>query len=203
MTREHARRMWIFGYGSLIWRPDFEFVERREGYIRGWKRRFWQGSPDHRGVVGAPGRVVTLLPDPEARCWGIAYRIAGAEADRILEALDARERAGYERHEVRVHGRDPEARIARALVYVATERNPNFLGPSRAEVMAAHIVRSRGRSGTNSEYLLKLAEALRRMGVRDPHVEELEALVAAASCSRWPRAKASSRKGPEDTEKMK
>ena len=66
-----ARDPWIFGYGSLVWRPAFPFVERHAGWVRGWSRRFWQSSSDHRGVPEDPGRVVTLIPDDAARCWGI------------------------------------------------------------------------------------------------------------------------------------
>ena len=70
--------MWIFGYGSLIWRPDFDWIEAAPASIEGWERRFWQGSHDHRGVPDAPGRVVTLIPQANAYCDGMAHHeIAG------------------------------------------------------------------------------------------------------------------------------
>lgn len=88
--------VWIFGYGSLIWRPSFPFVERRWGYLPGWARRFYQGSTDHRGTEQSPGRVVTLLPEPDNVVWGIAYRIKDDDRDRVLSYLGVREQNGYD-----------------------------------------------------------------------------------------------------------
>lgn len=168
--------MWIFGYGSLTWKVGFSYLERRHGYIRGWSRRFWQDSTDHRGVPGAPGRVATLIPDEESHVWGVAYRIDREESDAILEALDYREKGGYERHFEAVYGPDGLV-VERALVYVATKDNPNWGGPMEAAEIARIIRESRGPSGANIEYLLRLAEALREIGAEDQHVFELERLL--------------------------
>ncbi len=161
---------WIFGYGSLMWRPAFPHRERHPGFIRGWARRFWQGSTDHRGVPGAPGRVVTLTRAPNQRCWGMAYRIAGEEREAVLEILDHRERGGFDHHEVAVEFRDRAQPPVRALVYLATEENPNYLGAASISEIAAQIRQSRGPSGANAEYVLRLAEALRAIGAADDHV---------------------------------
>lgn len=170
--------MWVFGYGSLVWRPDFPFRDRRPAFIRGWTRRFWQGSTDHRGLPEAPGRVVTLLPaTPEtAPCWGMAYALDLDSVDEVVEHLDYRERGGYARHDVEIHFADPPARIAarRGTVYIATPDNANYLGPADPGHIAAQIVRSRGPSGHNLEYLLELADSLRSMGAVDSHVFDLE-----------------------------
>ncbi len=168
--------LWIFGYGSLIWRPTFAFVERREGYIDGWTRRFWQGSTDHRGVPGAPGRVVTLVPEADARCWGAAYRIDESQRDDVLAHLDHREKGGYERQDVTLHFRD-DAAPHRALVYVATHANPEYLGPASLEALAIQVRTARGPSGANIEYVLRLADALRAMNAHDDHVFALAALL--------------------------
>lgn len=168
---------WIFGYGSLVWRPAFEHLERRPGHVRGFARRFWQESTDHRGTPLAPGRVVTLVEEADAICWGMAYRVAEARWPDILAGLDYREKQGYRRLETTVHlaGSD---RTAQALVYVATPDNPHFLGPTALADIAAVVRRSRGPSGANVEYVLELARALEAIGVSDPHVHELAALVA-------------------------
>lgn len=166
--------MWIFGYGSLIWRPNLDFVEARDGFVRGWARRFYQGSTDHRGVPGDPGRVATLVHAPDAHVWGRVYRVSAAERDAILAQLDHREKGGYERLwvEVEVPAGDD---IAEALVYVATAKNPEWLGEASAEVIAQQILNSHGPSGPNPEYLLELAKSLHEMpGADDEHVFAIE-----------------------------
>ena len=96
---------WVFGYGSLIWRQDFPYNESRRAYIDGWRRRFWQGSHDHRGVQSDPGRVVTLVDRSGERCHGRAFLI---EPD-VFEHLDDREINGYERHRIDMHFNDGKA----------------------------------------------------------------------------------------------
>jgi len=171
-----AADLWVFGYGSLIWRPSFPFVERRPATLSGWARRFWQGSIDHRGVPEAPGRVVTLVREPEARCGGAAYRIAAAEVGAVMGHLDWREKGGYERVKEQLQLGAPAERVG-AVVYVATSENPNYLGPAPLPEIAAQVRRSEGPSGPNPEYVLRLGDALREMGTHDTHVFELEALV--------------------------
>ncbi len=179
-SRQPTRNGWIFGYGSLLWRPAFPFVERRPGYIRGWARRFWQGSTDHRGVPEAPGRVVTLIVAPQQRCWGVAYRVASDAWEQVIQGLDHRERGGFERKRVTVEFRDSEQPAVEALVYVATERNPNYLGPATDFEIAAQIRHARGPSGPNAEYALELAAALRSIDADDDHVFSIADLLAAA-----------------------
>jgi cation transport regulator ChaC len=175
-----VRELWIFGYGSLVWRPAFAYRERCPAFIRGWSRRFWQGSTDHRGVPGAPGRVATLVPDARARCWGMAYWVEPDVADDVLEALDRREQGGYARHEVSLHLSSRDTRIAVGLVYVAGDRNPNYLGPAPLDSIAEQVLGAHGPSGPNVEYVLNLAEALRGLGAEDDHVFALAERVAAS-----------------------
>jgi cation transport regulator ChaC len=167
--------MWIFGYGSLIFRPSFPFEERREAWLKDWGRRFWQGSTDHRGVPEAPGRVVTLVPEPGARCWGVAYRIATERVEEVLTHLDFREQGGYERHVVQLETR--ESSLLEAVVYVAGPSNPHYLGPATLEAIAEVVRTAQGPSGPNRDYVRLLAEALAQAGEHDPHVAELVRLL--------------------------
>lgn len=165
--------MWIFGYGSLIWRPNFDFLEHHDGFVEGWVRRFYQGSTDHRGVPGAPGRVATLVPEAGSRVWGRAFRVDTAQAERISSRLDHREKGGYVREKFEVICRGG-VRVEDALVYVATDQNPHWQGPAPIEAIARQIHAARGPSGPNTEYLLELARSLRQMEAHDPHVFAIE-----------------------------
>jgi len=165
--------MWIFGYGSLIFRPGFAFRERRSAHIPGWVRRFWQGSPDHRGTPEAPGRVATLVAEPAAWCGGCAYRIDPAEAKPILRALDEREVAGFERRQVPLHDRAGGDPFAQGTTWIAEHGNPHFAGTLDEPAIAAYVRRSHGPSGANSDYVIALADALRELGIEDAHVEAI------------------------------
>lgn len=160
--------VWLFGYGSLIYKADFPYLERRPARIRDWSRRFWQGSHDHRGTPDAPGRVVTLIAAPGALCHGMAYRVA---RDTLAD-LDVREKNGYLRFITKLQFDD--GREVVGLVYIATEDNAAFLGPAPEAQIARHIARSHGPSGSNRDYLLQLAAALRAMRRDDPHVFDIE-----------------------------
>ncbi|XOV88319.1 MAG: gamma-glutamylcyclotransferase [Pseudomonadota bacterium] len=166
---------WIFGYGSLIWRADFPFVTRQPAYICDWTRRFWQGSTDHRGYPGRPGRVVTLISAPGELCWGMAYRIDPRQRQQTLDHLDYREKGGYERLNIPVFF--AAGGEASAIVYHATQENPEFLGKAPTQAIAEQVINSIGPSGPNTEYVLELEAALRDMDAQDPHVFEVAALV--------------------------
>jgi cation transport regulator ChaC len=163
--------LWIFGYGSLVWRTEFPYRCRRPAHITGWKRRFWQGSTDHRGIPGAPGRVATLLPARDNICWGIAYQPDPGTTDRILDNLDYREKGGYERHTIKLHFDD--GNFTNGIMYVATEHNANYLGPACSREIAQQIAQAEGPSGSNKEYLLMLAKTLEEIDAEDAHVTEL------------------------------
>lgn len=163
---------WVFGYGSLIYKVDFPFLRREVAAVSGWERRFWQGSHDHRGTAEAPGRVVTLVPSPGAVCKGMAYLIE----ESVFEHLDHREKNGYRRHEVGIVLAGRGGSVA-GVLYVADEGNHAFLGSAPAAEIAAHIAAASGPSGSNRDYLLQLARALRDLDAADPHVQELAMLV--------------------------
>ncbi|HXD82827.1 MAG: gamma-glutamylcyclotransferase [Pseudomonadota bacterium] len=156
--------VWLFGYGSLIYKADFPFIERRFATIRDWTRRLWQGSHDHRGTPEHPGRVATLVAEPGAVCAGMAYRVAPA----TFEYIDFREKNGYLRHDVTLDFGD--GGYADGLVYIADSGNAAWLGDASEADIARHVAASSGPSGRNSDYVLNLADALRELGADDPHV---------------------------------
>lgn len=175
--------VWIFGYGSLVWKADFPFIDRRKGFIRGYQRRFYQHSIDHRGTYERPGRVVTLLPtaQPEDRVYGVAYRIAAQQKGEVLAHLDYREKNGYQRCTLEFQ-EFPEETGKRCdiIMYIATPENESYAGAVwQLDSIAEQIFTSAGPSGPNREYLFNLANTMRTLfpGVDDKHLFDLEAAV--------------------------
>ncbi|XP_054474714.1 glutathione-specific gamma-glutamylcyclotransferase 1 [Anoplopoma fimbria] len=171
--------MWIFGYGSLVWKPDFKYRRSQVGFIQGYKRRFWHGDNFHRGDDQLPGRVVTLIEDDDASTWGVAFEVTGAEVEESLKYLTVREtvRGGYVTKTVEFFPEGENQPPVQALVYIATSENALYLGPASPEMIGVQIAVSRGKTGHNLEYLLRLAEFMRLScpQVEDHHLFSIEA----------------------------
>ncbi|KAK6631666.1 hypothetical protein RUM43_013730 [Polyplax serrata] len=216
--------MWVFGYGSLIWKADFPFKTKLVGYIKGYKRRFYQHSVDHRGRPNKPGRVVTLVPShSEDSVWGVAYEIHKHDENYVISHLDYREKTGYKKQCVtfyptkeighyqsagdgeqgttntNVTSRDPSPSLKlepfQLMIYIGTEDNQWYAGAASVEDIAKQIFESEGPSGTNKEYLYNLAAAMRTMA---PHVndEHLFALEKAVQNLEHVKSKEKSQSAP-------
>lgn len=171
--------LWIFGYGSLVWKPDFKYKKSKVGYIKGYKRRFWHGDNFHRGNDELPGRVVTLIEDDDESTWGVAFEVTGSQVEESLKYLNVRETVcgGYITKMVDFFPKGEGEAPVPALVYIATADNTLYLGPASPEDIGAQIAVCRGRSGHNLEYLLRLAEFMRTSCpyVEDHHLFSIEA----------------------------
>ena len=182
LTNEESAT-WLFGYGSLIWKPELPIVEAQPARVDGYVRRFWQGSEDHRGTPEAPGRVVTLVPNPQGHCHGVAYLVSNVDIEQTFAELDHREKNGYTRLSLSLKlGSETVSehqKTVSGITYIANENNEAYRGPAPIKQIAEDIFHSIGPSGTNIEYLLELAEALRARTINDPHIFALETEVLA------------------------
>ncbi|XP_053193321.1 glutathione-specific gamma-glutamylcyclotransferase 1 [Scomber japonicus] len=170
--------LWIFGYGSLVWKPDFKYKRSKVGFISGYKRRFWHGDNFHRGNDELPGRVVTLIEDDDESTWGVAFEVTGAQVEESLKYLNVRETVcgGYVTKMVDFYPEGEGQSPVQALVYIATADNALYLGPASPEEIGAQIAVCRGKTGHNMEYLLRLAEFMRKScpQVEDHHLFSIE-----------------------------
>jgi len=176
---EEVSSLWVFGYGSLVWKPGFQPGQTAIGFVTGLARRFWQGNETHRGVPGKPGRVATLVEEENAVTHGIALELRGEEA---LDYLNNREMklGGYLQKIVSFQPSEKDGRNAcnpfPVLVFIATPQSKHWLGPDCLVKIAKQVVNSSGPSGHNVEYVLKLCQWLRKTfpDVHDDHLDTLE-----------------------------
>ncbi len=170
---------WVFGYGSLMWRPGFPFAERRAATLHGRRRAFCIYSVHHRGTYQRPGLVLGLAPGGATR--GAAYRVDEADWAQTYAYLLEREQPTETYIEARRHVRLEDGRRVEAVTFLSDVNHPQWAGALSLERQAQLIRGAMGLSGRNVDYLADLVDHLREMGVRDRAMERLLGLVAETS----------------------
>lgn len=166
---------WVFGYGSLMWRPGFPFAERVGAVLHGRRRAFCIYSVHHRGTHERPGLVLGLAPGGAAR--GVAYRVGEADWGEVYAYLREREQPTETYFESEAAVRLVDGRRIQALVFLSDTHHPQWAGALSLDRQARLIAGARGLSGRNVDYLRDLVEHLREEGVRDRAMESLLAQV--------------------------
>lgn len=166
---------WVFGYGSLMWRPDFPFRIQAPGLLRGYHRSFCVWSRHWRGTPEQPGLVLGLAPG--GQCQGVAFQVAAADWPWVRAYLDERELLSYAYAPRWLPVDVPAAASSttvQAYTFVSDPEHPHYAGELPLERMAAVIVAASGVAGLNREYLI---ETLRRMSAEGFADETLRALL--------------------------
>jgi len=173
--KSDAGDFWVFGYGSLMWRPGFDFIERRNARLVGAHRALCVYSFVHRGTPENPGLVFGL--DRGGTCRGIAYRVAAAHRDATIDYLRAREQVTMVYREAWRSiwlDEDPKQRVP-ALVYMVDRGHQQYAGRLTVS-QQVHLVRQgHGRSGQNRDYVLDAVASIEALGYRDTELHEIAA----------------------------
>jgi len=165
--------LWVFAYGSLMWRPDFPFVEQIEARLIGAHRALCVYSFVHRGTAERPGLVLGL--DRGGACRGIAYRVAVAQRIRTVAYLRRREQVTSVYREVIRPvwlRRQPEERVP-ALCYMVDRGHPQYAGRLALEQQLHHVRQGHGVSGANRDYVIATVTSLERLGYRETQLHQL------------------------------
>ncbi len=165
--------LWVFGYASLIWRPELDPDERRPARVQGYHRALRMASRINRGTPERPGLVCALLPG--GACRGVAYRVAARHAAEELERLWAREMATGVYDPRWLPCRTAQG-VVPALAFTLSRRSPNYTGRLGDEALLAVLRDARGACGSTLDYLVQTAQALRGHGIVDTEIERLFAL---------------------------
>jgi len=172
-----SNELWVFGYGSLMWRPGFPFAERVAATLAGRRRAFCIYSVHHRGTYARPGLVLGLAPGGSVR--GMAYRVAPADWAQVYAYLLEREQPTETYVEARRFVRLADGRRVEALVFLSDIHHPQWAGALSLERQAELIAGATGLSGRNVDYLRDLVEHLEAEGVHDRAMRTLLRLVEA------------------------
>jgi cation transport protein ChaC len=165
--------LWVFGYASLIWRPEFAHAEQRPAQVHGFHRALKMRSRVNRGTPERPGLVFALLAG--GSCRGLAFRIERRRAEHELQRLWAREMPNAVYDARWLPCRTAQGPV-RALAFTLSRRSPNFTGTLADAQMLAILRHARGRYGTTLSYLMETAAGLAAHGIRDREIERLVAL---------------------------
>lgn len=169
--------LWVFGYGSLMWQPDFPVAEAKVARADGWRRSFCMWSIHHRGSPEAPGLVLALEDHAQSHCDGLALRVRPGDEDHTLAMLRERELVSSAYLEVRFPVTFKEGGGAEVLGYVMDREHKQYTGALDLEEQAQIILRSSGGRGLNRDYLWSTVAHLETLGIQDDELEWLAARV--------------------------
>ncbi len=164
---------WVFGYGSLLWNPGFNPVEKRLARLRGYSRSFCMRSLHHRGTPESPGLVLALDERSGEHCDGMAFSAAPGESATVLRDLRERELISDAYLERRVRIEFHDGGETTALAFIVDPEHEQYCGELPIEAQVGIIASARGGRGKNSEYLYRTSECLSLLGINDPLLDEL------------------------------
>ena len=159
------QNFWVFGYGSLMWRPGFAFEERRPAVLRGAHRRLCLLSHIHRGTPDVPGLVLGL--DRGGSCRGIAFRVAEKSVAATIAYLHEREQTTYAYREVLRVVQLDDGRAVSALMYIVDRTHRQYTGPLGQDETLRMVRQAVGQSGPNAEYIRNTVSELRMLDIQD------------------------------------
>ena len=170
-----VQEFWVFGYGSLMWKPGFRFSERHQAKLHGRHRGLCIYSHVHRGTPDRPGLVMGL--DRGGTCLGVAFRVEADDWGETLQYLRAREQVTmvYLEKTVQVHLRSDPIRSVPAVTYVVDRRHPQYAGKLSVDEQVQFIRQGEGMSGPCDQYVRSNVEHIRELGVHDGTLEEVYA----------------------------
>lgn len=165
--------LWVFGYGSLMWDPGFEFEARVPARLIDWHRSFCMSSIHYRGTPEDPGLVLALDAALGALCDGVAYAVSPHLAEATHAYLREREQISYAYLERFLSVRLADGRAVEALAYVINRDHAQYCGAMAPAEQARVIARAAGQRGPNADYLWNTVAHLRDLGIEDPELDWL------------------------------